>query len=58
MSRFSMEFREQSSAVVDMFNERFHIKRKLFIGHNFSVVPHNMSVAENIKQNSDVALQY
>lgn len=58
MSHFSMECREQTSAVVDMFNEQFHIKRKLFIGLNFSVVTHNMSVAENIKQNSDIALQY
>lgn len=58
MSHFGMECREQSSAVVDMFIEEFHIKRKLFIGLNFSVVTHNVYVAENIKQKSDAALQY
>jgi hypothetical protein len=55
MSHFSIEHREQSHAVVDMFNEQFHVKGKLFIGHNFSVVIYNMSVEENVKENSDVA---
>jgi hypothetical protein len=53
-----MEHKEQSRAVVDKFNEQFHIKRKLLTGLNFSLVTYNMSVAENIKQNSDVAIQY
>jgi hypothetical protein len=50
-----MEHREQSHAVVDMFNEQFLIKGKLFTDRNISLMTYNMSVAENVKQNSDVA---